>query len=97
MRSGSLRKREAKFKQHVEDRKLKIIKKFWHDSLVCRAQPERLRKRGLQMNSFLLLFDQADLLDLELTKLETKQSFIDSQDDTENSDQRLCDFEEFVL
>jgi hypothetical protein len=59
-------------------------------------EDERLRKRGLQMNSFLLLFDQADLLDLELTKLETKQSFIDSQDDTENSDQRLCDFEEFV-
>lgn len=59
-------------------------------------EDERLRKRGLQMNSFLLMFDQADLLDLELTKLETKQSFIDCQDDTENSDQRLCDFEEFV-
>lgn len=34
--------REEKFKQHVEDRKLKIIKKFWHDSLVCRAQPEEI-------------------------------------------------------
>lgn len=59
-------------------------------------EDERLRKRGLQMNAFLLMFDQAELLDLELTKLEAKQSFIDCQDDTENSDQRLCDFEEFV-
>ena len=58
-------------------------------------EDERLRKRGLQMNAFLLMFDQAELLDLELTKLEAKQSFIDCQDDTENSDQRLCDFEEF--
>ena len=46
-------------------------------------EDERLRKR-LQMNA-LLMFDQAELLDLELTKLEAKQSFIDCQDDTENS------------
>ena len=27
--------REAKFKKHVEDRKLRIIKKYWYESLVC--------------------------------------------------------------
>ena len=48
------------------------------------------------MNAFLLLLKESKLLDPELTKLEVKQSFIDAQDDTENSDNRLCDFEEFV-
>ena len=34
--------REAKFKKHVEDRKLRIIKKYWYESLVCRPQPEEI-------------------------------------------------------
>ena len=27
---------------HLEERKLRIIKKYWHDSFVCRAQPEEI-------------------------------------------------------
>ena len=34
--------REAKYKLHLEERKLRIIKKYWHDSFVCRAQPEEI-------------------------------------------------------
>ena len=36
-------------------------------------EDERLRKRGLQNEFVLLMFDQADLLDLELTKLKQKK------------------------
>jgi hypothetical protein len=67
---------------------------FFHYSK--KNENERLIKRGLQMNAFLVLLGDAALLDPELTKLEAKQSFIDAQDDSENSDNRLCDFEEYV-
>merc|ERR1711871_571540 len=50
---------------------------------------------GIEMDAFFELLTFAGLVDDDLTQLEVRQSFVDSQDDSVMGDSRVADFGEF--